>query len=188
MKASKVTVLVMLVFAFQLVAAMTLDPGKGKTQFIAVGRPSALKINGTGIGPAGNLKLDKVGEEYVINGEAVMDLSSLDTGIEMRDRHMKEKYLEVEKFKNAKLVFKDVKIPSDKVKKGGEVDVNAMLDLHGEQKTVPVSMVLEAKDGVIKTVAKFKVKLSEFKISIPTFSGVTVADEVTITTETEVKL
>ncbi len=188
MKASKITVLIILVFAFQLVAAMTLEPVKGKTHFIAVGRPSALKINGTGHGPAGDLKLEKIGDSYVLNGEALMDLSSLDTGIEMRDRHMKEKYLEVEKFKQAKLVFKDVKLPSDKVSKGGEVEVNATLDLHGQQKPMPVSMVLEVKNGLVKTIAKFKVKLSEFNISIPTFSGITVADEVNITTETEVKL
>lgn len=187
-KASKITWLVFLVFAAQIAVGMTLDPAKGKTEFVAIGRPSALKIKGTGVGPKGELKLEEKGEFSLLNGEVAVDLSSLDTGISMRDEHMKEKYLEVEKFKEAKLIFKDAKIPAAKLKQGGEVELTATLDLHGQQKPVPVVMTLENKSGSVKSSSKFKIKLSEFNIAIPSFSGITVADEVNITTETEVKL
>jgi len=185
MKISKVTMLVMLVFAVQLAVGMTLEPSKGKTEFLAIGRPSALKIKGTGTGPKGKLEVSDKDGHKVINGEVTVDLTSLDTGISLRDRHMKEKYLEVEKYKDAKLIFKDVELPAEKVAKGGEVEVKAMLDLHGQIKEVPVTMNLENKDGKVRAESKFKIKLTEFNIEIPSFSGITVADEVNITTVTE---
>lgn len=188
MKVSKLTLLVLLVFAVQIALGMTLDPLKGKTEFLAVGRPSALKIKGVGAGPKGELVFsDKEGQK-IVNGAVAVDLSSFDTGISMRDQHMKNKYLEIEKYRDAKLIFENVKIPAEKVAQGGDVEVLAKLDLHGEIKEVPVTMAIENQKGVVKVQSKFKIKLTEFKIAIPSFSGITVADEVNVTAVTEGKL
>lgn len=178
---------IILVFAIvtgHVCGALTLDAKQGKTEFLAVGRPSAIKINGKGTGPTGDFKFKREGDVYLMSGEAIVDLSSLDTDIDMRDRHMKEKYLEVEKYKDAKISFADVKVSAEKVEKGGEFELMGKLNLHGEEKALPIAMNLENKDGQIKAKAKFKVKLSEFKIDIPKYAGITVADEVHVTTET----
>lgn len=166
--------------------AESLKLSEGKTSFLAVGRPSALKINGTGKGPVGEFKLEKAADAFLMTGEATMDLASFDTGIGMRDRHMKEKYLEVEKFKEAKLAFAAAKIPAAVMKTGGELKLDATLELHGVKKPVAVAMTIAGGEKARTTVAKFKIKLSDFAIDVPKFSGVTVADEVEITAESKV--
>ena len=182
-------VLFLLVLSFSISSAqgLTLEAAKGKTQFLAVGRPSALKISGTGIGPTGDMNFTKGEGQVLLNGEASMDLSSFDTGISMRDRHMKEKYLEVGKFKRATLKFVNAKLPADILQKGGEIQVPATLNLHGLEKPVQVTMTFKSAGDKILSSSRFKLKLSEYAIEIPTFSGITVADEVEITADTEVQ-
>lgn len=181
-----VAIVILSSFVSPLFAAVTLTPSDGSTQFLAVGRPSALKINGKGEGPAGSLSFKKAGENFVMSGEAIVDLSSFETGIGMRDRHMKETYLEVEKFKTAKLTLKDVAVPRAILEKGGEVKCKGNLDLHGKQRDVDVVMTLEKKDAMVGATSKFTIKLSDFAIAVPKYAGITVADEVTVTTETKI--
>lgn len=181
-----IAILALIALTSPAYAAVSLTPDQGSTQFLAVGRPSALKINGKGEGPSGSLEFKKDGETYLMNGEAVVDMSKLETGIGLRDRHMKDNYLEVEKFKTAKLTLKDVKVPKAVIENGGEVKCKGNLDLHGKQQDVDVAMKLEKKDTVLGATSKFTIKLSDFAISVPKYAGITVADEVTVTTETKI--
>ncbi|MGZ3723224.1 MAG: YceI family protein [Bdellovibrionales bacterium] len=169
-------------FAF----AVTLEAAKGKTGFLAVGRPSAIKIKGEGQGPSGDLQFSKIDGKVSVNGEARVDLSTLDSGIGMRDHHMKEKYLEVDKFKDAILKFSEAPMPAEVLRNGGEVLLPAILSLHGQEKPVTVAMTIKKNGDKISAASRFKVKLSEYSIAIPSFSGITVADEVEISTDTEV--
>src|SRR4051812_9417558 len=79
-----------------------LIPADGSTEFLAVGKPSFLKILGKGKGPEGTLK--------VVDGQAsgafTVHLSDLTTNNDMRDHHMKEKYLEVSKYPSAEFHLK----------------------------------------------------------------------------------
>ena len=165
--------------------AVPLDASKGKTQFLAIGRPSAIKINGKGSGPSGDLKFTKNGEDYSMNGNATVDLTTFETGIGMRDRHMKEKYLEVERFKNATLKFENVKMPAKLFQSGGEAEVAALLELHGKTNPVKVKVKVSKTGETLASQCQFKIKLSEFGIEVPKFSGITVADEIEVTTNTE---
>ena len=74
---------------------------------MAIGRPAAIKILGKSKGPSGELKIQKSDQDFLVNGEAIIDLDSFETGINMRDQHMKEKYLETGKGKNAKLIIEN---------------------------------------------------------------------------------
>ena len=58
----------------------------------ATGHPSALHVDGKGVG----LKDLSISQNNV-TGTVSFDLNTLDTGISMRNEHMKEKYLEVTK-------------------------------------------------------------------------------------------
>src|SRR5262245_62020670 len=79
--------------------SIPLDPAAGSTEFHAVGRPSMLKITGKGPGPKGEIKA----EGSKVTGSFSVDLNAVTTGISMRDHHMKEKYLQTDKFPNAEL-------------------------------------------------------------------------------------
>lgn len=165
-----------------LLWALPIQLGEGKTQFLALGNPGFLKIKGKGTAPRGTLTIS-AGK---LNGKVSVDLKSLDTGMSLRNQHMKEKYLQVEKFPVAQLEFKNAPIggewsltkPALKEKK-----IPATLTLHGQSQTVEVVASVN-DEGELKSTVETNV--SDFNIDIPTFMGVTVADKVKI--EVEAKL
>lgn len=127
-------------------------------KFEATGNPSAIKIVGvdeTKKGLTGNI--ERVKDDF--KGEAVFDLRTLDTGISLRNKHMKEKYLKTDKYPNAKLTFPDRK-----------------LTLHGVVKQInPEIKVIGGK-----VEAKFQINLADYKIDIPSFMEITVAKTVDV--------
>jgi polyisoprenoid-binding protein YceI len=171
-------------------AAVNFTKEKGSSQFLAIGNPSAIRIEGKGDGPEGNLQAKEDGKSVVISGALKVDMKSYGTGISLRDRHMKEKYLEVEKFQTATLNLKDIHLAKEDLQKNPETKATffAVLDLHGVQKPVQGEVVLKpSTNGGYTVNAKFPLKLSDFSISVPAFAGITVADQVEITTTTEVE-
>ncbi len=137
---------------------------------------------GVTLSPAGSFvaKADKIsvdafkrtGSDFTARNITV-DLSTIKTGIGMRDGHMKEKYMEVDKYPKATL--------TGVVGKGGKFQ--GTLELHGQSK--PVSGTYEFKDKEL--VAKFKVKSSEFKIAQASYKGVGVEDDVDVTAKLAVE-
>lgn len=156
--------------------AMVMKAKTGEIKFIAVGKPGFLKIKGEskGVAPQGSLKL----ESNLSNGEFVFDLNSLNTGIDLRDEHMKDKYLEVKKFPQAKLILKDFKVTTEELNSDFEKSFSGSLILHGETKNIDGKIKFIAKDK--STVSKFTIKVSDFKIDVPQHLGITVSETVDI--------
>lgn len=163
--------------------ALKADPAASKVTFLAVGRPSMLKIHGTATaGPAGDLKV----EGGQLQGAIEMDMDKLDTGIELRTTHMKDKYLQVKEHPKAKLSLTDAPVDADFAKtlsNSGEKPFKGKLMLHGKEQDVAGTYT--ARDGKVE--AKFPLKLSDFAIDIPTYLGVTVADMVDVAVELPLK-
>jgi polyisoprenoid-binding protein YceI len=112
-----------------------------------------------------------------VGGALAVDLRTLKTGIGMRDRHMKDNYLEVEKgpaFGTA--TIEDITI--DKL--DGKTSFNATLVLHGERRSITGSATLERRDGGYRVQAEFPVNVSHYHITKPTYLGVGVQDEIRI--------
>jgi len=155
--------------------AATLTLSQGKVEFKAKGKPALISIDGRSTLVSGTLK----GEKNQFDGEFDLELASLDTGIELRDDHLKNKYLEVEKFPKAKLTFQNIKI-----EKNNEVNFKAKLTLHGHEKDVSGTALLNDENMLN---ADFKINLADFGIEIPSFQGITVAKEVRIMVQGTVK-
>lgn len=174
-------IFVLLIFiTSSLFAATTLEtkPTDGKVEFDAVGRPSLLKIKGTGEGAVAKLNI----EGGKLNGEIKFNLNTLVTGIELRDEHMKNKYLEVVQYPEAVLTFKDFLLPSAWSIKSPRIinsSFKGTLKLHGVEKELTGNFSIE--NNQFQSSAKFDVKLSDFKIVIPTYLGVKVADVINVT-------
>lgn len=112
-----------------------------------------------------------------LGGALSVDLRTLTTGIGMRDRHMKDNYLQVENGPEfEKATIEDIKVE----RLDGKTTFNGTLVLHGERRPVTGSATLERKDGGYKVQAEFPVRVSEYKITKPTYLGVGVRDEITI--------
>jgi polyisoprenoid-binding protein YceI len=157
---------------------------KSVVEFKATGRPSALKIVGKGEGLNGNLAFKGAS----LAGQITFDMNALTTGIAMRDEHMKKKYLEVEKYPQAKLTITELKLP-DAAGKGADfavddVGFNGTLALHGVEKPIQGKAKVTRAGGDGTALASFAIKISDYAIAVPSFAGITVADDVEIKVET----
>lgn len=160
-------------------ATVPVQSSQGKIEFHAVGRPSMIKINGEGKGPEGTLAL----EGSKVSGELTFDMTSLQSGIEMRDEHMKNKYLEVGKYPQAKLRLTEVALPANwsaKTPAVKEAVFKGDLTMHGQTKPVSGTFDLEGDAAKMSAKANFEINIAEFGIEIPKYLGITVKNEVPV--------
>lgn len=147
----------------------------GSVFFDAIGKPSLMKIHGEGKELKGSLKQDGLN----LSGEFSTKLETFETGIKLRDEHMKSKYLEIAQFPEARIKIMQLSLPSEFGEFKG-VEFSGIMLLHGKEKTISGRADISTGVNTHKITADFAVKLSDFGISIPSFVGVIVAEEVRI--------
>ena len=171
------------VFAIALMIAAAAPAGAADAYKVASGEVTVmcpLTVGGSFEAKTKNLSGDVTpasDEQGVVRGALKVELQTLETGIGIRDRHMKNNYLEVEKgpeFSTA--MIEDIRVE----KMAGKTVFTAMLSLHGQKRKVTGAAELQQKDGSIKVQAQFPLKVSDFDIPAPTYLGVGVRDEIQI--------
>jgi polyisoprenoid-binding protein YceI len=157
---------------------LSLANAQGSVRFLAIGKPSALKIQGEGPKPEGNLFV-AAGQ---VSGELSLALDQLSSGIKLRDEHLKNKYLEVEKFPKAVLKVTSFEYPAAwAAGKDGEISgapFQGMLSLHGVEKPINGLISASLRSKKIDCDATFKIRITDFGVDIPKFAGITVAEDV----------
>lgn len=154
-------------------------PAKGSSDFLATGRPGSFKIKGKGGGPAGQL----VVQGNHVKGAMTLDLNSFDTGMKMRNEHMKTKYLQTDKFPTARLDIDSAAMLSGPLVDGGKIDhgvFDGKLTLHGITRETHGTFTADYASGTLNVDANFDVGISEFGITKPSFSGVSVDDKIVV--------
>ena len=119
-------------------------------------------------------------------GELRVDLSTLDTGIGLRNEHLRSSYLELDRgpaFHDAVLSG----IVLDEPPRAGdgrhETRFSGTLTLHGVQRTVGGEAELRRRDGRMQVEAQFSLSLDAFDIPPPRYLGIGVRDRIEITVE-----
>ena len=141
----------------------------------------------SGKGPGG-FKLEGTTDQVSLkdDGKTVsisVPLSTLKTGIDLRDRHMREKYLEVEKYPNAVLevAWAAVQLPAD-----GQTSTQTVpgkMTVHGKTHDVSVTYTLKRTGDTYDASGKVPLNLKDYDIILPNYLGVTVKPEIdTLTT------
>jgi len=123
-----------------------------------------------------------------LDGSIAVDLRTLDTGIGLRNEHLKENYLEVGKgtgYDTAVLSDIDLKgLNADSSE--GKGSFTGSLTLHGVKKTVSGPIEVRKAGAGLRVKASFPVNLPEYNIPEPRYLGVgvknTVQVDVTFTT------
>ena len=142
----------------------------GRLEFQAIASPGSLKIDGK-VNPkepkAFQWPLKEKGG--VLHAAGKFKVAAWDTGLELRNSHLRDNYLEAKKYPESTFKMTPQKLPSSTFR--GE------LTLHG--KTRPVSGELKTAEKDVEF--RFPVKLSDFEITIPSFMGVSVSEEVWVT-------
>jgi polyisoprenoid-binding protein YceI len=114
--------------------------------------------------------------------QIAINIDALDTGVGLRNKEMRERYLETNKFGTA--TFKSVSVTgpaSVAPNQPADINVTGDLTLHGVTKrmTIPVRVVL-IPDGRVHATSGFKIHMPDFGITVPHNILVTVNDEVPV--------
>lgn len=97
-----------------------------------------------------------------------IDLNTLKTGIGLRDRHMRDNYLETDKYPFAEFSGKLEEKVSLGRNQSKKVKAIGIFKIHGHEKTMEIDGTLTAVNtSEIVLEATFKVKLGDFDIAIP---------------------
>jgi polyisoprenoid-binding protein YceI len=107
-----------------------------------------------------------------------LDLNTLKTGIGLRDRHMRENYLETKKYPFAEFTGKIQEIPSLELGQERQVLAKGKFKIHGVEREIEVPGKLKMiSSQELSLTADFKVLLSDYKISIPKVMFYELAEE-----------
>ncbi len=132
---------------------------------------------------SGALRLEDGGAPG-LPGQVRVRLDSLDTGIGLRNRHLRETYLEVdrgEEFREAVLIEVELADPLPSGAGDHETGFAGLLSLHGMERPVKGEARIMRRDGRVRVEAEFPLSLAEFAIPPPRYLGVGVRDEIRIT-------
>ena len=122
------------------------------------------------------------GRPSAFEGSLAVDLRTIDTGIDLRNEHLREKYLEVDKGAGF-----DQAVLSDVVLQGINADAPAgkgsftgSLMLHGVKKTVTGPVEIRHAGTGWRVRASFQLNLPDYNIDKPRYLGVGVRDMVQV--------
>jgi polyisoprenoid-binding protein YceI len=163
-----------------VVAAHTWRVGQGDVRVIC-----PMTIGGsfaaTTTAISGSVTANAIGSP-VFDGSLAVDLRTLDTGIGLRNEHLRENYLEVGKgpgFDTATLSKIEVKGFSPDAPEGKGVFTGA-LTLHGVTNTVTGAVDVRQEAAGLRVKASFPVNLAEYSIRKPRYLGMGVKDTVEV--------
>ena len=144
--------------------------GDASVAFTATG-PGGLKIVGT----TSELAVADDGQSVAVT----VPLRALDTKIELRNKHMREKYLEVDKYPNAVLTVarSELKMPTS-----GEVsgDAAGTMKIHGREHAVRLHYTAKRAAAGMAVSGTVKVNIKDFGIEEPSFMGAAVKPDVDV--------
>lgn len=174
--------------------SLGLDKKQGKIQFTAIGNPSSLRIIGSGEGPAGSFSIRRrpgaqQGQQVEITGELTADLSSFETGLRLRDRHMKEKYLQTAQFPHARISLAPLLLPLGNFTAQEweqNIEFSGMLRFHGQERDIQGRAEIRKQEKQLRIIARFPIRLTDYSIDLPAFAGITVAETVEVEAEFQV--
>lgn len=172
---------------FALPQEWVLDVQKNpnRVEFLATAT-AGLKIRGETKGNTSPIKGKLSISPSKTTGEVKLALDILDTGISLRNDHMKG-YLETQKFPEAQVHLTKLALPEAFFAGdwSGESAFEGTLTLHGVTKPISGTAKVQKKKGQVEMDYDFKVGLTEYGIKVPNYLGVTVKNDVTITVKVQ---
>lgn len=170
-------VLGVLTVAVSAHAAVATFDSSSEVKFQAVG-PAGLKIDGDG----GGLKASEAGGAITLE----VPLTSLKTGISLRDEHL-QKALETSKFPKATLVVQRSALTFPADNQAFEGDASAQLTLHGQTKPTTVHYKVNRTGSDLHIQGRATVDITKHGMEVPCYLGVCVEKDVKIKVKFKVR-
>lgn len=130
---------------------------------------------------AGTLSLG-TGKPLPLSGDLSLDLASIETGISLRNQHLRDKYLEIAKGPGFdKAVLSDLRL-NDADGEGfeGRTGFSGTLLLHGVKRPVSGTGEIRREGQGMRVEASFPLTLTDFGVEPPEYMGVGVGNRVLV--------
>lgn len=116
------------------------------------------------------------------SGDLTLDLRTLDTGINLRNEHLRNEYLEVERGSTfATAVLSEIHLGDvDAQRFQGRTSFGGTLSLHGTKKAIAGQAEVRREGESVRVEASFPVTLADYAIKKPQYLGVGVKGEVQV--------
>lgn len=113
------------------------------------------------------------------SAEIHVDLASLDTGMSLRNKHMRENHLETEKYPEAVFKLSSLDIPGGSLAEGQRlaVTVKGTLTMHGKSQEITPLAWLTLAGEELTIEASFNVLLNDYDIKRPEFLIMKLAED-----------
>ena len=153
---------------------------RGATQVLVPLRPGGA-FSATTATLGGVLTLEP-GKPARLAGELSIDLATIDTGIALRNQHLREKYLEVGKGKGFdKAILSEIQLAdADGESFDGRTPFTGKLLLHGVRHPVQGTVEIRREGPGRRVRAEFPLQLTDFAIAPPLYLGVGVANRLLV--------
>ena len=157
------------------------------TAFATLSEKPGASVSFTAIGPAGMQIVGttselRVEEDAQGNITITVPLGRLTTGIDLRDKHMREKYLEVPKYPNAVLKVQRSSLTLPAASQSGTFDTNGSMTLHGTTKPVRVRYTAKHDAGTSYAITSaLTLDMTDYGIEKPGYRGLSVKTSVDLT-------
>lgn len=131
----------------------------------------------------GFVELDPLSDGAGARSEIHVDLVSLRTGIELRDRHMRENHLETDRFPETVFSLSSIALPAGGLQEGvrTSVLVKGSLLLHGVTRSIQPETFITYRQSpsgpVLSVESSFAINLKDFDIKRPQFLVMKLAEE-----------
>ena len=136
-----------------------------------------------GSGPAG-FKIEGKTKDVDVKDDGknitvIVKLTTLETGIGLRDDHMRNKYIDVAKYPDATLTLPtaSVKLEDGKTNEG---EASGTFGVHGKTKNIPFKYKASCKVGVCDIEGNADINLKDYDINVPSYLGVTVKPDIKV--------
>lgn len=142
------------------------------------------RIDGYVLWPGDQLKPDATLAGSKVYFE--VELNGLDTGIGLRNRHMREIYLQTDKFPYAHYTGEIVKV--DTAANGAfNVTTSGRLLIHGKEQPVTINVLVSPQGNHYRVQSNFAVKLSDYDIEVPTLMFLKISETIQLELDFTVK-
>ena len=158
-------------------AAKVTQHGAASAHFRAVG-PAGMKIDGT----TADVTATDDGSHVLVT----VDLTKLETGIALRDNHMRDKYLEVGKYPKAMLSVDAASLKRPSGTNPENFTGTGQFTVHGQTKPASFQYTAERYQNGLKITGTVNIMLTDYGIAVPNYLGVTVKPNIAIDVAFEV--
>ncbi len=161
-------------------ATLTVSPSDESTEYRFYSKATLESFEGSSSELSGRIEFDPT-DLTTVRGKLVADLTKLDTGLGLRNKHMHDNVLDTKEHPAA--IFTIDGGSEGSIASDGPVEftLNGSMKLHGETKKLQAKVAATRVGNVVSFVAKFDLELAHFGIKRPKMLMMKVAETVQLT-------